>query len=141
MRFFLDECLNHKIDGTLKAWLKKDEFLRSGPDIPFGLDDISLIKRLEQLGIDVIITSDIKQMKSPDRTLERNQCRKSEIHWVGVPQSYVKGIARPFVQAANLFSVIHHVKAQLQQAQMPIGIELKRGIKDSGAPIAETFPI
>lgn len=141
MKFFLDECLNHKMDDTLKAWLKKDEFLRSGPNIPFGLDDVSLIKRLEQLDVDVMITSDIKQMKSPDRTLERDQYRKSKIHWVGVPQSYVKGKARPFVQAANLLSVIHHVKTQLEQAQMPIAIELKPGIKDSGAPIADTFPI
>ncbi|MEX3563703.1 hypothetical protein VVR46_08220 [Corynebacterium phoceense] len=141
MRFFLDECLNHKMDDTLRAWLKKDEFLRSGPNIRFGLDDVSLIKRLEQLDVDVMITSDIKQMRSPDRTLERDQYRKSNIHWVGVPQSYVKGKARPFVQAANLFSVIHHVKAQIEQAQMPIAIELKPGIKDSGAPVADTFPI
>lgn len=141
MRFFLDECMNAKVDGPLKEWLKKDEFLRSGPSIPHGLDDISLIQRLEELDVDAVITSDIKQMRSPDRTLERDQYRNSGIHWIGVPQSYVKRRARPFVQAANLLSVIHHVRAQLEAAQIPLAIELKRGVKDSGEPIAEKFPI
>lgn len=141
MKFFLDECMNVKVDGPLREWLKKDEFLRSGASIPRGLNDIALIQRLEALSVDAMITSDIKQMRSPDRTLERDQYRTSGIHWIGVPQSFVKGRARPFVQAANLLSVIHHVRAQLEVAQMPLAIELKRGFKDSGDPIADKFPI
>ncbi|WP_151451539.1 hypothetical protein [Corynebacterium ulcerans] len=133
--------MNAKVDEPLRQWLKKDEFLRSGPSVPRGLDDIALIQRLEGLDVDAVITSDIKQMRSPDRTLERAQYRSSGIHWIGVPQSYVRGRSRPFVQAANLLSVIHHVRAQLEVAQMPLAIELKRGFKDSGEPIAEKFPI
>lgn len=141
MKFFLDECMNAKVDAPLQAWLKHDEFLRSGPGVPRGLGDIELIKRLGDQGVDVVITSDIKQMRSPDRTREREQYKASNIHWVGVPQSYVKGRARPFVQAANLLSVIHHVRAQLVAARMPIAIELKPGMQHSEAPIADTFPI
>lgn len=65
MRFFLDECMNVKVDEPLRQWLKRDEFLRSGPSIPYGLYDISLIQRLEELDVDAVITSDIKQMRSP----------------------------------------------------------------------------
>ena len=141
MKFFLDECMNAKVDDPLKAWLKNDDFLRSGPSIPRGLGDIELIKLLEKHGVEVVITSDIKQMRSPDRAGERAQYKDSGIHWVGVPQSFVKGRARPFVQAANLLSVIHYVKSQLDAAKMPLAIELKRGFKVSDDPISDTFPI
>lgn len=101
MKFFLDECMNVKVDEPLQSWFRNDEFGRSGDQLPRGLDDVALAERLAGLEFDAVITSDIKQMRAVDRTPERDAYRKTGLHWIGVPQSFVKGRERPFVQAAN----------------------------------------
>lgn len=141
MRFFLDECMNAMVDEPLRAWLKRDEFLRAGAIVARGIDDISLVEELSRLEVDAVITSDIKQMRALDRTAERDAYRRMELHWIRVPQSMVKGKSRPFVQAANLLSVIHYVRETLISARVPIAIELKRGFKEPEAPISEIFTI
>ncbi|MDL0403745.1 hypothetical protein QQO25_12425 [Corynebacterium lehmanniae] len=142
MRFFLDECLNVKVDAPLKAWLTKDEFLRSGlPTIPYGMNDIELIQELAKLEVDAVFTSDLKQMNSPDRIRERQAYRAQNIHWVGVPQSFVKGRARPYVQAANLLSAVHFVRSELAAAEKPLAIELKTGFRKVDDPVSKLFDI
>lgn len=142
MKFFLDECLNVKVDGPLTDWLKKDEFLRSGAQtIPYGMQDIDLIEELAKLEVDAVFTSDLKQMNSPDRARERQAYRTHKIHWVGIPQSFVRGRIRPYAQAANLLSAIHFVRNELETAKEPLAIELKRGFRKVDDPVSKMFRI
>ncbi|MGV0432233.1 hypothetical protein [Corynebacterium sp. 20_84] len=142
MIFFLDECMNVKVDATLHDWFKNDQFIRSGKyPIPYGLDDISLVRRLGKMKVDAVITCDIKQMRSPDRTKERDEYRSQHIHWVGLPHSLVKGATQPYLEAANLLSAMHFIKTQLKNASKPLAIELKRGHRKYDDPVSSTFDI
>lgn len=60
------------------------------------MDDSDLFRAAAADHVDMVITSDIRQVEGPDRRNERKACREAGLHWVGIPHPLNMGDVREF---------------------------------------------
>ena len=120
MKFFLDESLNLKVVAPLKAAFGRHQFLHSGADLPKALDDVDIYPAAAELGCDVYVCSDLKQVEHIDRHHERAGCRAAGLHWVGVRKLSIKGKHKVLAsQLSPLVLAIPHVVEAVAEATAP----------------------
>lgn len=129
MIFLLDECFPaHFWKPISRFFSAKHTFLRVVDDFDKGTKDTSLFRLAADLGADVIITNDIKQIEGLDCQHERSACRESNLHWVGVPRSpKARGKNIWQGQLAQLLGAMQFIVATIDAATEPQAILLTDG--------------
>lgn len=120
MKILLDENLPSAMCRHLQRMFQKHKFMSSGVEIGRGIADVELFKRARELGIDIFMTSDIKQL---DRLEERAACRAAGMHWVGIPKTrktkYAKGRAAKRAEIGMMLANFTYVEQRIKESKKP----------------------
>lgn len=118
-----------KMFSALKVTFQEHDFLRSGIDLPKGLLDVPLFGQVADLGCEVFITGDIRQLDL-DRVDERDACRDAGLHWVGVPKVPAKGKRAMTADAAVIIGALLHIIDDIATSNVPRCYLLEKGPLD-----------
>lgn len=138
MKIFLDECVNKKMIPALKLVLPRHDFLVAGIDTAAGIKDIPLFAEVASRGVELFITTDIRQLRDPTRSDERNECRKQGLNWVGIPSVKGKGRMVLYGEMSYLVAGLELVARDVDSQPDPHFYLLNRGHDALGQVIQET---
>jgi hypothetical protein len=104
---FLDESVNMKAIPPVRAMFPEHEYFASGVDAPPGLDDTDLYPLVADLGCQIYICGDIRQLDT--RVHEVIACGKAGLHWVGVQKVPARGRGTATADASRMIGGLLHV--------------------------------
>ncbi|MCT1710750.1 hypothetical protein M3B38_01945 [Dietzia cinnamea] len=142
MKFFIDESVNLKMVRGLREVFQDHTFFYSGSDLPKSLDDVDIYPKAVELGCEVYICADIKQVRHPDRIHERQGCRDAGLHWVGITKVPVRGRRKVLVaEFAPLVAAFPYVLEDIAAAKAPQCFVLRPGLTDRQRIYDEQMPL
>lgn len=124
----------------VQAMFQNHEFLRSGIDIPKGRKDVPLFAEVADLGCDVFVCCDIRQLGA-DRLHERLACRDSGLHWIGIPKVVAKGRRAMTADASMFIGALLHIVDDLAVAEKPQCYVLNKGPRNLAESIDWSEPL
>lgn len=118
MNFLLDENFPGNAWNPLTKLFRQHNFMQVGKcAISTSTGDISVFQQAADLGINAIITGDLKQIKIPG---ERTACREAGIHWIGVPRHpKARGKSVANGQVSLLYANLHQIVDYLEGRDSP----------------------
>lgn len=140
MKLLFDENFPANARFYMQKMFPRHQYVQSGDGKDFpSMDDPELFRAAAADDVDVIITSDIRQVEGPDRRNERTACREAGLHWVGIPQPLnLKGRERVRFQIATLLATFSYIEKYLSDAQEPRAILLERS--NGKPPLTSGYP-
>lgn len=106
LRFFLDENLPPNTARPLAALYPKHVFRSARDEFLSGIEDVDLIEDLAARDYSAIITGDRMQLQRPE---ERKALRDHSLHWIGMEQPSLRGIAQVASISGCVITGLAHV--------------------------------
>lgn len=140
MKILFDENFPSNAKYYMQKMYPQHDYFQSGEGKDFpSMDDPLLFQTAAEQDVDLIITSDIRQIEGEDRANERNACRQAGLHWVGIPQPLkIKGRARVRAQVATLLGTFTYIERHLAQATEPQAVLFVRATAEP--PLSPDYP-
>lgn len=140
MKVLFDENFPANAKFYMKKMFPHHQYVQSGMGKEFpSMDDSDLFRAAAADNVNMVITSDIRQVEGPDRRNERKACREAGLHWVGIPHPLNMG-GREGVrsQIAMLLATFSYIEKYLLEASEPRAILFQRS--SGKPPLAAGYP-
>ncbi|GEM_PF-4673908 len=127
MKIFLDECVNKRMVRSLELICPKHTFLVGGRDTPPAEKDIPLFGKVADLGGELFVTNDLRQLLDPTRKDERAECKSQGLSWLGVPRVAAKGHLALYAEMSNVVAGLELIVREIDASSIPRFYVLKKG--------------
>ena len=138
MKAFIDESVNAKILPAMRGMFPTFEFTLI-PMAARGLDDVDLFPYVRDMGCNVYLTVDMKQLTT--RPHEVRACGAAGLHWVGVGHTSVRGKKVGTNQAMQFIGGLLYVADAIREAEEPMYFDLGVGHRDTSDALVQSDPI
>lgn len=111
MKFFIDENISPRLAEPLSAIYKDHEFGTAATEGASSVLDEDLFPLIRNLGYEVIITKDRKQLR---RLGERRAIFDHSLHWVGYQMKNVPGIQGFAMESATIVAGLSYFLSDIR---------------------------